>query len=364
MSGGGDQVTGAHPPSVALLESPRWFLRDLDPEADVGVFSPMSEDSYRRSAFLDNRIVRDGGRDRALPLAVMVELVDRLRPPRPVIHYLFHMGHCGSTLLSRLLGDLPDVLALREPPLLMGLSRSRRALGRPGFPLDPERWEALADLSLVMLGRRWRPAQRVVIKPTSHANDLAPWLMSYTGSERGIVLHAGLETWLATMLRPEVRKENRLYARDFRLADLRRLDPEASTDAGDYGDGELAALNWLLLARELATTLDAPALGRRMLAVDFDAFLDSPAPALAGIAGFLGLAADEESVGRALALHARVNAKTGEAGYGAAARAEALARSRREHSAEIRAGLHWAQAAAGRIPEFARLEARFSPARA
>ena len=31
--------------------------------------------------------------------------------------WIFHIGHVGSTLVSRLLGELDEVLAIREPRL-------------------------------------------------------------------------------------------------------------------------------------------------------------------------------------------------------------------------------------------------------
>ena len=89
---------------LTMLTSPSMFLRDLDPLRGIATFSPMSEESYRASAFLDNRIVRAGDRDAAMDLDHLLELV-RARPRRRrPIHYIFHIGHCGSTLLSKVLG--------------------------------------------------------------------------------------------------------------------------------------------------------------------------------------------------------------------------------------------------------------------
>ena len=36
--------------------------------------------------------------------------------------WIFHIGHVGSTLVSRLLGELAGVLAIREPRLLRDLA--------------------------------------------------------------------------------------------------------------------------------------------------------------------------------------------------------------------------------------------------
>ena len=67
----------------------------------------------------------------------------------PPTRYIFHIGHCGSTLIARLLGELEQFLSLREPPVLMGLSRSCRVLDSPEFGLDRDRWQALFELAEV-----------------------------------------------------------------------------------------------------------------------------------------------------------------------------------------------------------------------
>ena len=62
----------AHRPSAdtqkAMLDSPALFLRDVDPVRGRAIFTPMNEESYRDSAFLDNRIVRAAERDLVVDL--------------------------------------------------------------------------------------------------------------------------------------------------------------------------------------------------------------------------------------------------------------------------------------------------------
>ena len=63
---------------AALLTSPAMFLRDVDPLRGMAYFSPMNEESYRASSFLDNRIVRAGERDIVADLDDLEELFAHL----------------------------------------------------------------------------------------------------------------------------------------------------------------------------------------------------------------------------------------------------------------------------------------------
>jgi len=348
---------------AALLTSPAMFLRDVDPLRGTAVFTPMTEESYRASAFLDNRIVRAGDRDMAVDLDDLVELASAMPGERRVIHYLFHVGHCGSTLLSRILGERPCYLALREPPLLMGLSRSARALDRPGFPISRQRWQSLSDLSLMTLAKTWRPDQTALVKPTSQAGNLIPMLMSHTGRERAVMLYTDLEAYLATMLRPHTRRETLLFARDFRVKDFCRLKPDAPGTADAYEAGPLVAMSWLLHVREMLAGLDDPQIGPRCMLLHFGTFLADPAGTTERICEFLGpaLSTEEERV-TACTHWLSVAAKLPDQAYSAGDRDRELAASRSANAADITAGMRWAVEVCESEP-FSGLMDRFPPAR-
>ncbi len=346
----------------AMLTSPALFLRDVEPLRGVAVFTPMTEESYRASSFLDNRIVRAGDKDVIADLDDLMDLASRHPGGRRIIHYLFHVGHCGSTLLSRILGERTCYLALREPPLLMGLSRSARALGRPGFPISEQRWESLKALSLMTLGKTWRSGQTPLVKPTSHAGNLIPTLMRHSGQERAVLLYVDLETYLATMLRPHARRETRLYARDFRVREFSSLVPGAPQTTDEYTEGQLAAMSWLMHAREMAAALDDPDIAPRCLPVHFESFVADPRSVTAQIFEFLGppLTAGEMPPGEPRWLSVAAKAP-GEA-YSAGDRERELALSRSENADGIADGLAWASGACEADP-FTGLAERFPPAR-
>ncbi|MGB5622155.1 MAG: hypothetical protein WBN65_06645, partial [Gammaproteobacteria bacterium] len=343
MSGSNPHENDAGSPLRNIATSPAWFLRDLDPIADKAVLSPMDEASYRASVFLDHRIRRAAGRDLAVDLDALLELAARAGMARRPVHYLFHVGHCGSTLLSRLLGECRGLMALREPPVLMGLSRSLRRLQQPGFPIRPDRWEALLELCLRCLGRTWRTGQTALVKPTSHAGNLIPRLLTFTGEEHALMLYVGLETFLTTMLRPEIRRETVLFARDFRIADFNLLIPDSPVSTDDFGPGPLAAMSWLLHTREMAAALDDPSLGGRIKTLDFDHFLASPETTLSEVCDFLGQHPGPDTLSDLLARHLGHSAKDPEQPFDAGRRQQELTAARKTHAADIETGLAWAE---------------------
>ena len=94
--------------------------------------------SYRAASFLDDRILgpRDARRLARRQLGHRRQRARRgnLRP----LHFIFHTGHVGSTLLSRLLDETGVVLGLREPLPLRTLADAQdvlatlsRSSGRP-----------------------------------------------------------------------------------------------------------------------------------------------------------------------------------------------------------------------------------------
>ena len=104
-------------------------------------------------------------------------------PGLPLAGLIFHMTHCGSTLISQSLGSLPQVLALGEPEPVADLAALAATL-----PAG-QGAEALRDLASV-LGRARRASQRhVLIKAWSplacqaplfrEAFPATPWVFVY-----------------------------------------------------------------------------------------------------------------------------------------------------------------------------------------
>jgi len=107
-----------------IATSPELYLHQIKRAEDNGLVIEADPDFYRRAIFLDQRALSAQSAGMWLPLE-MIRKVTRADTgkPRPV-HFIFHIGHCGSTLTSRLLELAGGVFVLREPLVLRTLPQA------------------------------------------------------------------------------------------------------------------------------------------------------------------------------------------------------------------------------------------------
>ena len=282
---------------------------------------------YRRASFLDRRSL--GRRDISGWVLDRAEL-DALLPPSPPlrdVHWLFHIGHCGSSLVSRLLDLVPGVLGLREPLPLLSLAHGRE---------DPAvaSWEGPV---LGLLARGFADTQAVIVKPTSIVTSMADRLLAGTG--QACLLWVDLQTWLATMLRDAGLIDGVLSTEPLRLARQPALPPADTPGARLARAWLVEQLRWRALSAE-------PALSGRLIDLDFAQVLRDPAPAVARLATHYGLQvpADWAQRIKASELLSRY-AKDGGAHFDANARRRELDAAARQHAGGIADGMAWARAA-------------------
>jgi len=314
-------VSPASPDSAALhqalVASPALCPLEWNGDRTAVMFARLSEADYRAASFLDRRALQSGTATGVVPWSLAEPWLDEL--PRRC-DFIFHVSHCGSTLLSRLIGTAPGVFAVREPGILRGL--------------DAADAEARIDAVLGLLSRVFKPDQRPLVKATSLVNAVADRLMSRATDSRAILIGLPVETFLAAVLdgsRNDI--ESHAAHRLQRLVRLGRVKPEATAT----GLGEHAAAAW---ACEMATlgTL-AKAHPHRTLWIDFDRFLAEPVADLGAVLAFLGHEADAATI-LAGPLMQRYAKKT-EVAYDRDLRSSLLAASRDRHGQEIAAGLDW-----------------------
>ncbi len=316
------------------LSTPEYLPFELDPASGRISLLRLSEADYRAASFLDQRVLR--------PDSVLIETGwEKLHLPagaRRDVRYIFHIGNVGSTLISRLLGELDDVFALREPLLL------RTFAAHPPGPDDLDRLTAL-------LSRTFRPGQRANVKATSFTSELADRLVP-PGS-KALFLYARPDRYLENILAGENSWQTLQALSPVRLARLQGRCPGLEADPGTMHDGLRAALGW---ACEM-TSLEAAA-GQltegTVLWLDFDTFLADPLGHFRAVAAHFGHAVDEGAARTIVEgpLMGRYS-KALDYEYSPALRREILAEARRRHGAAIRDGLNWLAGLAGRYPAVA-----------
>jgi hypothetical protein len=331
--------------AAALERSPELFPHSYDVGADSIAFVRLSEADYRQASFLDARILsgQSVGRTVSWPQLQAAVAASRLEEG---CHFIFHIGHTGSTLLSRLLGAHPGVLSIREPMILRTLAQLGLDTGGGSQePWPDDAFDARLGLFLKLWSRGFRADQRVVVKATSFVSELAPRILARPCRPRGIFLHVSPETYLATILAgPNSRQETKMLAPS-RLVRLQRRIGAERWKLSPMSEGEMIAMSWACEMSALASALRAA--GGHAVWLDFDRFLAEPDSALLDAFRHLDIDAGRTDVAKILAgPDLRRYAKATEHPYDPQLRRDLLDRARAEHRGEIARGMAWLNNAA------------------
>lgn len=285
---------------------------------------------YRRASFLDRRALhhRDiPGWELGLD-DIEAALADPTPVALPPLHWIFHIGHCGSSLVSKLLDLLPGVLGLREPLPLLALAQGAA---------DPATSRWLAPTRR-LLNRGFADTRAVVVKPTSVVTTLAAPLLDGR-PDRACLLWTDLPSWLATMLRDPGLRSDTLATETLRLAEF---GTQGLAEA--HGDGPRLARLWLAERLRWQRLSAEPGLAGRLTHMDFAEVLADPAGATARLAAHYGLPVPPDWAARIAGsgLLERY-AKDPQQAYDAHARQRELDAAAQAHAREIQAGLEWKQ---------------------
>ncbi|MBL8548974.1 MAG: hypothetical protein JNJ73_03240 [Hyphomonadaceae bacterium] len=307
--------------SVAARD-PAWLAQKLDPERQAILFIGMSRADYAAASFLDDRILTPAARGAWTRIASVRAGLEGA--PSAPLHFIFHSGHVGSTLLSRVL-ESPKVLALREPLPLRTLAELHDA-AVPDFAAHLE--------TMLRLWRRPFPGvEAVTLKATSAAARIAAPVMRAAPDAKAIYLNMKAEPYLAVLLAGEntpIDLQGMQAERTRRLASKLGAPPPPPASLG-----ELAALTW---AAERLTQADLMReMGARVRALDFDAFLERPGEEARACAAHLGIPAPDVEASPILTRYS----KAPDYAYSPRDRAAIIAQSRSGNAAEISRGLAW-----------------------
>lgn len=296
----------------------------------------LDEAAYRSASFLDQRLLGAGHRQSACALAVLAVAAERLAAPS---HYIFHIGHVGSTLISRLLGAHRSFFAVREPALLRAVSaRPASDAGAPSL-----------GVVLALLGRTWRKEQRAVIKATSFVSELAEAMLAAGHRPSALFMFAHPLAYLCGIFAGANSRADTEQLASARLQRLLRRLGEGDWRPDPRSEGECVAMSWLC---EMTALQQAAArFASQVQWVNFDTFLGEPFAGLQAIFRALGERPEPreiESLVRGPMM--RQYSKAPEHAYDAALRRAVLRSAQREHAAEISRGLQWLQRLSARHP--------------
>ena len=317
------------PALTELIGDGRWLAHRYDETSDSIQFRFVPREAQREMTFLIDREIGDA------PMAAYPRadcLAESRKRDLPTPRMIFHSAYCCSTLLARAF-DVPGVsFGLKEPQILndvVGL-QLRRA--------DPRQIAAALDVALLLLARPLEAGEVNVIKPSNLINPSIPLVTAMRADVRGLLLHAPLETFLASIARKEI--EGRAWVRElmWKLIQLGQTERFGFTTEEFYRqtDLQVGAVGWLAqqaLFADTANGLD----GFRTL--DSDTLLKRPMECLTALKRLFEIDFDPEEVvsGPAFRTHSKDRSD-----YSSEQRHEERERGIALHAREIDIVLKWA----------------------
>jgi hypothetical protein len=182
-----------------LLTSHKYFFWGY--QGSEAFFVNMNRDLFFKSSFCDHRIFPVNQEVIRMPLAQLLEKFEEQPFPPPKLSYIFHMAHGGSTLLSRALDIKGSDIVYREPAALRQLGVTAAESGFGDGPTGI--WQRVLKLSTALLAKSDQKPARVIIKANVPVNFMIPNLMDIHPNTRGIILYAGLEDYLLSVLKSD-----------------------------------------------------------------------------------------------------------------------------------------------------------------
>ncbi len=331
---------------LARLASPDVYPQKLDLIRGGLLLIHFREDAYRSSSFLDDRILGPATRGGWLPIERVAEAVAQLADGARPLHFIFHTGHVGSTLVSRLLDETGQVLTLREPLPLRTLVEASDVLRAPESLLAQAQFDRLLETMLRLWRRGYAATRTVVLKATSSAARLTPVLLEHSPASRAIYLNLRAEPALATLL---AGVNSLIDLRGHGAERLKRLSARLGAEITPLyalSPGELAAMSWLAESMTRREALESFA--GRVIPIDFDDFLGDVAGSMQRILVHFDLPADAAYLAQLAASPALARySKAPEHDYSPVMRNRILADARRAHRDEIDRGMRWLEHLAG-----------------
>ncbi len=324
------------PTSEEIARDATWLAQALDPVAGVARLIAMDRDAYRAASFLDDRMLQHPVDAQIVPWPEVEAAMAGDR--RSDARWIFHIGHVGSTLVSRLLGEIDGVLAVREARVLRDLALSPPDVRARYLAAVPK-----------LISRTFAPDELACVKATSFVSEIAPELVP--PGEHALFMYATPRNYVASILAGE---NSVAELRQLAPSRAQRLERRVSGPWAARNDAELAAIAWACEMTALEAAVEAMA-DRQVTWADFDAMLANMPAELRRGADFFGFAADDAQL-EAIATGPLMTrySKAMEYDYSANLRRDLIAEATAAHRAAIDDALAMLARAAEKSPMLAR----------
>ena len=266
------------PTSQEIGRDARWLVQALDPAAGMVRLIEMDRASYRAASFLDDRMLQQPVNAHVVPWQAAEQAVpgDARRDAR----WIFHVGHVGSTLIARLLGELPGVLSVREPRFLRDLT-----------VVPAEQRHPMTGTAQALFSRTFGSDEVALVKATSFVSEIASELVP--PGEQALFMYATPRNYVASILAGENSVKELRMLREIRAQ--RSASRVSGLDQQQNSDAHLAAAGWACEMTALEAAAEAMP-DRKIDWADFDQMLTGMETALGRAVGHFGFKASGEEI--------------------------------------------------------------------
>jgi len=316
------------PSAADIVRDARWLAQALDARSGMMRVVEMSPEAYRSASFLDDRMLQQQHFAGIVPWKSVAEALPA--DARTDARWIFHIGHVGSTLVARLLGEIEGVLSVREPRFLRDLAM-----------LGDER-DAYVSAAQALFSRTFGEEEVALVKATSFVSEIADELVP--DGQRALFMYATPRNYIASILAgPNSVQELAALApsRAQRMSGRASLpEPRNTADS--------AAAAWACEMTALEAAADRMP-DREIAWADFDAMLANMPAELKRVAEFFGFATgtiDDIAAGPLM----RRYSKATEFEYSPSLRRDLIAEAEAANRADLDGALRMLQSAAENSP--------------
>ncbi len=324
-----------------IARDARWLVQAFDPAAGMVRLVEISSENYREASFLDDRMMQQPVTAHVVPWETVAGAISD--NARRDARWIFHIGHVGSTLIARLLGEIPGVLSVREPRFLRDL-----------IAVPQEQRLGMSAIAQALFSRTFDPDELALVKATSFVSEVAPELVP--SGERALFMYATPRNYVASILAGENSvKELRMLGS---IRSQRSASRVSGLDRQEASDAHLAAAAWACEMTALEASAETMA-DRNVAWADFDGMLASMEAELGRVANTFGFKASSEelqTIARGPLM--RRYSKALEYEYSASLRRDLIAEAEAHFRDDIDDALAMLSSAAEKSPLLARALAR------
>lgn len=331
------------PTPQEIVADATWLAQALDGAAGLVRLVRMSPEAYRDAAFLDDRLMARPVEKHVMQWSDVASALPSAA--RRDARWIFHIGHVGSTLIARLLGELDLLLSVREPRLLRDL-----------VPIAPADRREMAAISTTLYSRCFANNQVAVVKATSFVSEIAPELIGPKAP--ALFLYAGPRAYMEGILAGENSVQELRALAATRTERMRHRIPDTQPPETLAG---LAALAWACEMTALESA--AETIGEAVIHwSDFDRILSDIGGSMITLANALQLPATPEEAGKLDGSPLlRRYSKATEYEYSPQLRRDLLAEARARHGLDIDKAMHLLHKIARSAPLLERALERAAP---